>query len=57
MVLYLISRAVLYDLRAEVGALNGTQILLVGLAVTGVLVQHVRGPRLDLRFNNGRPDL
>ena len=39
---------VLNDLRAEVAALDGPQVLLIGLAVAGVLVQHVRVACLHL---------
>ena len=42
--------AVLYDLLAEVGALDGAEVLLalIGFLVAGVLVQHVRSPRCIL---------
>mmetsp|Transcript_39014 Transcript_39014/g.91260 ORF Transcript_39014/g.91260 Transcript_39014/m.91260 type:complete len:642 (+) Transcript_39014:465-2390(+) len=53
----LVRRGVLDDLRAQVGRANGAQVLLVGLAVGRVLVQHVRRPRLDLRVEDGEPQL
>jgi hypothetical protein len=52
---YLVRRAVLDDLGAEIGALDGSQILLIGFSVACVLVEHVRSPSLDLRVNDGGP--
>ena len=52
---YLILRTVLDDLSAEVRALDGPQILLVTLRIAGILVKHVWGPRLYLRFDYGVP--
>ena len=39
---YFIRGGVLHYLRAQIAALDGTQVLLVALAVAAVLVQHVR---------------
>ena len=47
---------VLHDLRAEVGGANGTEVLLVGLLVGSVLVQHVGRTGFDLRLNNLVPN-
>ena len=52
---YLVLRAILDDLGAEVRALDGAQILLVTFGVAGVLIKHVWGPRLNLRFDDGVP--
>ena len=52
---YLILGAVLDNLGAEVRALYGAKVLLVTLGVAGVLVEHVRGPRLDLRLDDSVP--
>ena len=54
---YLIRCRVLHDLCAEVGRANCSQVFLVGFAVTGVLVKHVRRSRLNLRFQNLGPQL
>ena len=48
---------VLDDFRAEVGRTNGTEVLLVGLAVRSVLVEHVRCASLDLRFEDFEPQI
>lgn len=48
---------VLHNLGAEVGALDGAQVLLVALAVGGVLEQHVGRAGLGLAFQNGEPQL
>mmetsp|Transcript_23555 Transcript_23555/g.49046 ORF Transcript_23555/g.49046 Transcript_23555/m.49046 type:complete len:240 (-) Transcript_23555:705-1424(-) len=53
----LIGGGVLKDLRAEVGGLDGSEILLVGLVVAVVLVEHVRGSGLNLRVEDGKPEL
>ena len=50
-----IGAGVLDDLGAEVGTLDGAEILLVGFPVAGVLVQHVGGARLDLALNDRVP--
>merc|ERR1719402_2035036 len=52
-----IGAGVLDDLGAEVGTLDCAEILLVGLPVAGVLVQHVGGARLDLALNDRVPHL
>ena len=52
-----IRAGVLDDLGAEVGTLDGAEILLIGLPVAGVLVQHVGGARLDLALNDRVPHL
>jgi hypothetical protein len=52
----LIWSAVLDDFGAKVRTLDGSQVLLVGLAVAGVLVQHVRSAGLDLRLDDGIPE-
>jgi len=52
----LIWSAVLDDFGAKVRTLDGSQVLLVGLAVAGVLVQHVRSTGLDLRLDDGIPE-
>jgi len=44
----LLRRGELHDLRAQVAALDSAQVLLVGLAVAGVLVQHVGVASLHL---------
>lgn len=54
---HLVWTAVLYNLCTQVATLDGAQVLLVGLPVTVVLVQHVRRPRLRLRLNDGVPQL
>lgn len=48
---------VLDNFRAQIAALDGTQVLLVRLAVAGVLVQHEWTARLCLSFQNGIPQL
>lgn len=53
----LLGRRVLQDLGAQVGALDGAQVLLVGLAVAGVLVQHVGVAGLDLGLQDREPQL
>mmetsp|Transcript_23741 Transcript_23741/g.65632 ORF Transcript_23741/g.65632 Transcript_23741/m.65632 type:complete len:218 (+) Transcript_23741:84-737(+) len=52
-----VRRSVLDDLRAEVGAVDSTKVLLVGLAVGMVLVKHVRRARLHLRLQDPEPEL
>ena len=54
---HLVVTGVLHDLRAQVAALDGPQVLLVALLVAGVLVEHVRGPRLRLGLDDGVPHL
>mmetsp|Transcript_20190 Transcript_20190/g.56240 ORF Transcript_20190/g.56240 Transcript_20190/m.56240 type:complete len:301 (+) Transcript_20190:1449-2351(+) len=53
----LLRAGVLNDLSAQVGALDGAQVLLVGLAVAAVLEQHVRVASLDLGLQDGEPQL
>jgi hypothetical protein len=53
----LVGRGVLDDFGAEVAALDGAQVLLVALAVAAVLVEHVRVAGLDLRLEDGGPEL
>ena len=50
-------RGVLDDLGAEVGRTDGAEVLLVGLAVGGVLVKHVRRARLDLALEDLEPQV
>jgi hypothetical protein len=45
------------DLRAQIGAADGSKILLVALAVASVLVQHVRITSLSLSLENAIPEL
>lgn len=52
---YLVRRSVLYDLGAEVAALNRTEILLIALTIAGVLVEHVRVSCLYLCLHNSVP--
>ena len=54
---HLVLGGVLDDLRAEVGAADGAEVLLVGLAVGCILVQHVRYAGLNLVFDNLEPEL
>lgn len=54
---HLVFAGVLHDLRAQVAALDGAQVLLVALAVAGVFVQHVRRAGLRLRLDDGVPEL
>ena len=53
----LIGGGVLNNLGTEVGALDGTEVLLVGLVVAVVLEEHVGGTGLDLRIEDGEPEL
>ena len=48
----LVLGGVLDDLGAQVGRADGPEVLLVGLRVGGVLVEHVRGAGLDLCFDD-----
>lgn len=52
----LIGGSVLDDLSAQVGALDGTKVLLVGLAVAAVLEEHVGVASLDLSLQDGKPE-
>mmetsp|Transcript_5519 Transcript_5519/g.9404 ORF Transcript_5519/g.9404 Transcript_5519/m.9404 type:complete len:237 (-) Transcript_5519:794-1504(-) len=52
----LVLGGVLHDLGAEVGTLDGAQVLLVRLAVAGVLVDHVGRAGLDLGVDDGVPE-
>ena len=45
----LICVGVLHDFRAQITRLNGAQVLLVGLRVACILVQHVRSASLNLK--------
>lgn len=49
----LVGRGVLDDLRAEVGGLDGAEVLLVALEVARVFVQHVRRAGLHLTKSRG----
>ena len=53
---YLFFAGVLEDLSAEVRALDGAEVLLVGFAVAVILVEHVRGSCLDLRVDDLTPE-
>mmetsp|Transcript_23742 Transcript_23742/g.65637 ORF Transcript_23742/g.65637 Transcript_23742/m.65637 type:complete len:218 (+) Transcript_23742:84-737(+) len=53
----LVRRGVLDDLRAEVGAVDSAKVLLVGLAVGMVLVEHVGRACLHLRLQDPEPEL
>mmetsp|Transcript_85769 Transcript_85769/g.191778 ORF Transcript_85769/g.191778 Transcript_85769/m.191778 type:complete len:753 (-) Transcript_85769:7-2265(-) len=53
----LVRRGVLDDLGAEVGAVDGAEVLLVGLAIRSVLVEHVGRARLHLRLQDAEPEL
>lgn len=53
----LVRVAVFHDLRAQIGALDRAQILLVGLHVGRVLVQQVRRARLHLRVEDLEPQV
>ena len=48
---HLIRGGVLHNLCAKVGALDGSQVLLVTLTVAGILVQHERSAGLHLSKN------
>mmetsp|Transcript_73652 Transcript_73652/g.208598 ORF Transcript_73652/g.208598 Transcript_73652/m.208598 type:complete len:573 (-) Transcript_73652:343-2061(-) len=54
---HLVRGGVLDDLRAQIGAVDGAEVLLVGLAVGVVLVQHVRRAGLHLRLQDAEPEL
>jgi len=54
---HLVRACVLDNLGAQVGALDCSKVLLVRFAVAGVFVQHVRRSCLDLRFDDGVPQL
>jgi hypothetical protein len=51
----LIWTGVLHYFSAEIRALDRAKVLLVRLAVTSVLVKHVRGSSFDLRFDDLSP--
>ncbi|GIX65122.1 signal peptide containing protein [Babesia caballi] len=53
---HLLRRRVLHDFAAQVGGLDGAQVLLVGLGVARVLVQHEGGASLDLTLEDGEPE-
>ena len=48
---------VLNNFGTEVGALDGSKVLLVGLAVAVILVEHVGGSSLNLCVQDGEPQL
>merc|ERR1719424_1707877 len=52
-----VSRCILDDFCAEVGAMNGAKVLLVGLAVRCIFVEHVWRSCLHLRFQDAKPEL
>mmetsp|Transcript_13701 Transcript_13701/g.29658 ORF Transcript_13701/g.29658 Transcript_13701/m.29658 type:complete len:291 (+) Transcript_13701:1024-1896(+) len=52
----LFGRSELDDLGAQIGRTDGAEILLIGLAVGRILVQHVRRARLDLRVKDCEPE-
>ena len=54
---HFVGRGVLDDLGAEVGRTDGAEVLLVGLAVGGVLVQHVGRTGLHLAFKDLEPQV
>lgn len=53
----LIRSSVLDNLTAQVGALDRSQVLLIGLAVAVILVEHVGRARLHLRVENSEPQV
>mmetsp|Transcript_80895 Transcript_80895/g.232427 ORF Transcript_80895/g.232427 Transcript_80895/m.232427 type:complete len:280 (-) Transcript_80895:810-1649(-) len=52
---HLVRGAELHHLRAQVRATKSTQVLLIGLSVHGVLVQHIGHPSFHLRLQNSEP--
>ena len=54
---HLILRSVLNDFCTKVGAVDCAEVLLVGLAVRVILVQHVRRAGLHLRLKDAEPKL
>jgi hypothetical protein len=54
---YLVRTAVLHNLGTQVATFDGSQVLLVRLPVTVVLVQHVWGTSFCLGLNDGVPQL
>mmetsp|Transcript_49811 Transcript_49811/g.61169 ORF Transcript_49811/g.61169 Transcript_49811/m.61169 type:complete len:315 (-) Transcript_49811:806-1750(-) len=54
---HFVRRSVLNDLRTQVGAMNGAQVLLIGFAIAVILIQHVWGSRLHLGFQNPKPQV
>ena len=54
---HFVGRGVLDDLGAEVGRTDGAEVLLVGLAVGSVLVEHVWRARFDLAFEDLEPQV
>lgn len=46
---HLIRTSILDDLGTKIGALDGSQILLIRLSIAGILVEHVRETGLTLR--------
>ncbi len=53
----LVLGGVLDNLGTKVGRLDGSQVLLVGLAVAVILVEHVGSSGFDLGVENGKPQL
>lgn len=54
---HLVLASVLHNLCAQVATFDGTQVLLVALAIAGILVQHVGSACLRLGLNDGVPQL
>lgn len=54
---HLVLAGVLHNLCAQVAAFDGTQVLLVALAIAGVLVHHVGSASFRLRLDDGVPQL
>mmetsp|Transcript_12764 Transcript_12764/g.23829 ORF Transcript_12764/g.23829 Transcript_12764/m.23829 type:complete len:351 (-) Transcript_12764:99-1151(-) len=52
-----VGSGVFNNFRAKVGAADGSQVLLIGLGVGMILVEHVGRSRFDLRVQNGKPQL
>src|SRR4051794_3614550 len=53
----LVAARELDHLRAQVGAFNGAEVLLVRLAVARILVEHIRRAGLDLGSGDGEPQI
>lgn len=54
---YLVWSRVFDNLGTEVRGFNGTEVLLVGLAVCSVFVEHERSARFDLGLHDGEEEL
>lgn len=52
-----IGRCVFKNFRAKIRGFDGTEVLLVGFSIAGVLVEHVRRASLDLRGQDRHPEL